>query len=115
MLEEAIEKCNCYFKLKTIADHYGYDTQSRQLIEEMSELVQAINKFWRKNLEYGKIDFNIVEDSSEKNQIIEEIADVIVMITQISILLDADEDIITIMKNKIDRQLERINKECGTL
>ena len=31
-----------------IAEHQCYDAQSRQLIEEMAELTQAINKAWRK-------------------------------------------------------------------
>lgn len=34
-------------KMKCIADEHGYEYQSRQLIEEMAELTQAINKAWR--------------------------------------------------------------------
>lgn len=34
-------------KIKIVADHYGYGAQSRQCIEEMAELTQAINKWWR--------------------------------------------------------------------
>ena len=30
-----------------IAHYYGYEAQSRQLIEEMAELTQSINKKWR--------------------------------------------------------------------
>ena len=30
-------------KIKQIAEHYGYDSQSHMLIEEMAELTQAIN------------------------------------------------------------------------
>lgn len=41
-------------KIKIIAEHYGYDSQSRQCIEEMAELTQAINKFWRNQLGCGK-------------------------------------------------------------
>lgn len=36
-------------KIQYIADHYGYEPQSRQLIEEMAELTVAINKLWRKH------------------------------------------------------------------
>jgi Spy/CpxP family protein refolding chaperone len=32
-------------KIQKIAQTYGYDAQSRQCIEEMAELTQAINKF----------------------------------------------------------------------
>ena len=45
-------------KIKAIADRYGYDAQSRQCIEEMAELTQAINKFWRKQLDCGKIELS---------------------------------------------------------
>lgn len=44
-------------KIKAIVEKYGYDAQSRQCIEEMAELTQAINKFWRKQLDCGKIEF----------------------------------------------------------
>lgn len=32
-------------KIQKIAEFYGYDAQSRQCIEEIAELTQAINKF----------------------------------------------------------------------
>ena len=32
-------------RIKTIADHYGYEAQSRQCMEECAELIQAINKY----------------------------------------------------------------------
>ena len=34
-------------EIHKIADYYGYEAQSRQLIEEMAELTQALNKLWR--------------------------------------------------------------------
>lgn len=61
--------------LKVIADEYGYENQSMQLIEEMAELTQAINKYRR----YGTYE--------KKCQIIEEIADVSIMLEQVSYLL----------------------------
>ena len=33
-------------KIRKIAGHYGYESQSRQCIEEMAELTQAITKLW---------------------------------------------------------------------
>lgn len=42
-------------KIIQIADKYGYDAQSRQCIEEMAELTQAVNKFWRKQLGCGMV------------------------------------------------------------
>ena len=103
-----------YPKIKKIADTYGYDAQSRQCIEEMAELTQAINKMWRaKNnavnattsteiMRYDAIFLN------KKKNLIEEIADVQIMLWQMEYLLNAD--VIPIIEQKLDRQLERIEK-----
>ncbi len=110
-------------KIKLIADTYGYDAQSRQCIEEMAELTQAINKFWRKQLKCGIFtmeeiiklnnDFNTLEEvKAEKNyqNLLEEIADVQIMLWQMEYLLNAD--VSHVIEQKLDRQLERI-KENG--
>ena len=44
---------NYFPKIKKIADFHGYDVQSGQCIEECSELIQSINKFWRTGLDCG--------------------------------------------------------------
>ena len=44
-------------KIRVIANHYGYDAQSRQCIEEMAELTQAINKFGEISLVVGNMDY----------------------------------------------------------
>ena len=102
-------------KIQKIADTYGYDAQSRQCIEEMAELTQAINKMWRaKNnavnattsteiMRYDAIFLN------KKKNLIEEIADVQIMLWQMEYLLNAD--VIPIIEHKRDRQLERIESE----
>ena len=100
-------------KIKTIADHYGYDAQSRQCIEKMAELTQAINKFWRKGLKCGTIDVHDCKDGFEM-PVLEEIADVLIMIAQMIYLLGIkDEDLIKIIGFKLERQLERIKQEDG--
>lgn len=97
--------------VKFIADTYGYDPQSRQCIEEMAELTQAINKFWRKQLKCGKQPMiEQMKESAECKHIVEEIADVQLMLWNMIYLLDAD--IQPIMREKLDRQLQRI-KESG--
>lgn len=92
-------------KIQYIADHYGYEPQSRQLIEEMAELTVEINKLWRKNNKYldcmTEIDYEHVS---------EEIVDVLIMIWQIKYLLGIGEgELSRIMEQKLDRQIERIN------
>ena len=49
----------------------------RQLVEEMAELTQAINKFWRKQMKWGEIDISSIPlGTKEENNIAEEIGDV---------------------------------------
>lgn len=87
-----------------ISEFYGYDAQSRQLIEEMAELTQAINKAWRMGNDFDNL-------LVQKRNIKEEIADVYIMLEQMKYLLNIyEDDIETIINRKILRQLERIEK-----
>lgn len=99
--------------IKTMSTFYGYDAQSRQLIEEMAELTQAINKYWRKQLECGKrTPFATKPNNEEWKNIVEEIADVQICIKQVKYLLDIqDKDIIPVLERKLNRQLERIGAD----
>ena len=86
--------------LKEIADTYGYENQSMQLIEEMAELTQAINKYRR----YGTYE--------TKCHIIEEIADTSIMLEQMIHLLQVDKLVFDIyVEDKIDRTMKRLEKE----
>lgn len=103
-------------RIKEIAEHYGYDAQSRQCIEEMAELTKALNKFWRKNLLCGqmKLTPELVErlkDTPEYKDVLEEVADVEIMLKQILYLLDID--ISEMVDFKLQRQIERIDSECS--
>ena len=95
-------------KIQYIADHYGYEPQSRQLIEEMAELTVAINKAWRKTLDT----VDKIPNMDDEERIVEEIADVEIMLRQIKYLLGVDEDELSqIAERKLDRQIERIKNE----
>lgn len=108
-----------YPKIQKIADTYGYDAQSRQCIEEMAELTQAINKFWRKQMMCGFVSLDDIKaEETEKSKLsdekgyqnlVEEIADVQIMLWQMAYMLNAD--VIPIIEQKLDRQLERIKDE----
>jgi len=97
-------------KIRYIANHYGYESQSRQCIEEFAELTQAINKFWRakENLfKTGKAR-ELVE--AERN-VAEEIADVVIMIAQLQELLGIDDErVMGIVDMKLDREIMRIRE-----
>ena len=108
---------NAYYpKLRRIAEEYGYNSQSRQCIEEMAELTQAINKFWRKQMMCGFISLDEIKAEETENSklsdekgyqnLVEEIADVQIMLWQMAYLLNAD--VTPIIEQKLDRQLERI-------
>lgn len=94
--------------IELIASLCGYEAQSRQLIEEMAELTQAINKVWRME---QKDKLSITESitlDAYKNNVVEEIADVQIMLWQMLCLLGAQDKIEPVIARKIDRQLERL-------
>ena len=90
-------------KIKYIADHYGYESQSRQCIEEMAELTQAINKLWRK----GKTNQN---NYKLLQNIYEEIADVQICLEQLKHLLNCQNEVEAMERYKLDREIMRIKK-----
>ena len=96
-----------------IAEHYGYESQSRQLIEEMAELTVAINKLWRVEKFCDRKNIMDVKGFSypEVKEIIEEIADVEIMLAQIKHLLGCNDEVEQEKERKILRQLERMKEE----
>ena len=98
-------------KIRFIADSYGYDAQSRQCIEEMAELTQAINKFWRKELKCGNRQLLILNSpfyGDTARNLKEELADVAIMVAQMEHLLHTD--LSDIVEEKLDRQIRRIQE-----
>ena len=84
-------------RIKSIADHYGIKKQMRQLAEECSELAVEASHSARKGTTV---------------RIIEEMADVEIMIEQIIHLTKIDRcDIEDCINYKLDRQMKRIEKE----
>lgn len=92
-----------------LAKHYGFEPQSRQLVEEMSELSVAVNKFWRKQLDCGrKAIEEIPIGTVEEQNIIEEIADVEIMLEQMKMFFACFNEVRRCKEEKIQRQLERM-------
>lgn len=80
---------------RKIFEHYGIVEQRKQLIQECAELITALTKLDRQN-------------------IIEEMADVQVMLDQFSINLPGvGKEIEQIKRQKVERQLKRIESEEG--
>lgn len=86
--------------LNTIVETYGNDAQEDMAIEECSELVKAILKFRRSN----------TKDSDLRDAIIDEIADVQIMLTQLGIIFNCVEEVNERIDFKIDRQMGRITE-----
>jgi NTP pyrophosphatase (non-canonical NTP hydrolase) len=100
-------------RIKTIADHYGYEAQSRQCMEECSELIQAINKLWRAET----FDRDEYEISDRCDKVIEEMADVQITIWQMDYLVATDQLGLSPLKDvideKLERQMQRIKEETN--
>lgn len=86
--------------LNTIVETYGNDAQEDMAIEECSELVKAILKFRRSN----------AKDSDLRDAVIDEIADVQIMLTQLGIIFNCVEEVNERIDFKIDRQMGRITE-----
>ncbi len=82
-------------QLCKIIDTYGSDKQQNQAIEECSELIKAICKY-KRTLYH-------VED------IVDEIADVEIMLNQLKIIFGCFGEVEERIDFKIKRQLERIS------
>ena len=96
-------------KIQYIADHYGYEPQSRQLIEELSELIQAVCKH---NRAFDGKQLSESSGCTEKDAIIEEMADVTIMMCQIQHILGIGNlDLDSKIEQKLNRQIERIKNE----
>ena len=79
--------------LNTIVETYGSDKQEDMAIEECSELIKAILKFRRSN----------AKDSDLRDAVIDEIADVQIMLTQLGIIFNCVEEVNERIDFKIDR------------
>lgn len=83
--------------IKKAISHYGMSAQTLMAVEEMSELTQALCK-----------DFREIDGAREN--IVEEMADVYIMLAQLEIIFEAQNDLYEI----VDRKLERLEKRMET-
>lgn len=92
-------------KIKKIAENYGGYAQSIQTVEEMAELTQALTKFWR----YKGDTQSII--NGLKEHVLEELADVKIMLDQIEYLFVGEKPVAKFIEEKTERQLKRISEE----
>lgn len=89
--------------LKRIIKTYGIENQMMQCIEEMAELTQAINKYRRAEFSDSCID--------AYNLVIEEIADVQIMIEQMRWMFDGAA-VDKVIAEKLERMRGRLDGCC---
>lgn len=93
-----------------IINYYGEDKQLKYIHSEYFELDEAIINYWNDETYYEEI------EKGDKKHIAEEIADVMVMLKQFQYFYEiTDKNIEDIMKQKISRQLERIENEIKNI
>ena len=80
-----------------ILDHYDIPTQTAKTIEELAELQEVI-------VEY------IITDHDVSNELAEETADVLIMLSQLMLTLVPKDKVAEMIEYKIDRQLRRISE-----
>ena len=111
-------------RLIEIADHYGFEAQQNQLIEEMAELTVAINRLHRADkliscdtpeaetnlTEFHKNQYAIRSNAYE--DVVHAIADVEVCLKQVKYLMEISKSTLKRIRDaKIERQLKRIDAE----
>lgn len=85
---------------KKIADHYGYKKQEIQAIQELSELTCLLA---RRPDQRMNMDF--------RSEVLQEMADVSIMMEQLRIMLEITEDEMDdAICKKLDRQMHRIDE-----
>jgi NTP pyrophosphatase (non-canonical NTP hydrolase) len=92
---------------------YGIDSQLNQCVEEMAELIQAINKARRAGIVKS---WGIKPPSAESqmnqveayNNLCMEIADVVIMLAQLEIMLDTER-----IELSINRKLKRLESKLN--
>ena len=98
-------------KLLQIVSHYGIDKQLKYIHSEYFELDEAIldTEAYKSFEESEGVEYN---EKGCKEHITEELADVMVMLKQFQYYYGIDDkQIEDVMYYKIDRQLDRIEKE----
>lgn len=85
-------------KIRKIADHYSFEHQTITAIEELSELQRAICR-WNRGGMTREIEASLID----------EIADVLIMVRQLEYLMGA-ESVSGRIKEKLDRKLEQIER-----
>ena len=92
-------------KIKQIADHYKLEHQLGKTLGELSELSQEIRDYL--------FDYQMKLDDITACRIVDEIADVRIMLAQLEYLIGIEEEVGERIGFKLDRQVKRIENEMN--
>lgn len=99
-------------KIKAIINYFGLNTQKKKFLEESGELFEAITEYQMmcRRLEGKPPAIVNKEIENYRKHIIEESADVIILISQFLSLLEVDEEELTAF---INYKVERTGRRYG--
>ena len=92
-------------KIKQIADHYKLEHQLGKALEELNELSNEIRDY--------KFDLHMEADDITACMVVDEIADVRIMLAQLEYLIGIEEEVRERIVLKTDRQIKRIENEMN--
>ncbi|MBR1677309.1 MAG: hypothetical protein IJ706_08380 [Clostridia bacterium] len=95
---------------------YGINNQIDMAIEEMSELIKALLKYRRAFAMIKGNDVNPVAGrdlNTAREDIIDELADVKIMVRQMEIAFQTDREVESRIDFKVNRQRERLDERRG--
>ena len=93
--------------LQECVDTYGAEAQVDMAVEEMSELTKALLKYRCKAAQGSK------DLEAARENILEEVADVIIMLTQLIMIYGGRDLVQETIENKVDRQIKRLANTEG--
>lgn len=93
--------------IKNAIDTYGVEAQVDMAIEEMSELIKALVKYKRAQKEPSKWDYKAIVRAN----VVEEIADVDIMIEQLKMIFDCHNLVERQKTNKLNRLKNRLGEQ----
>lgn len=93
--------------LQECVDTYGAEAQVDMAVEEMSELTKALLKYRRKAAQ------GIKDLEAARENILEEVADVIIMLTQLIMIYGGRNLVQETIESKVDRQIKRLANTEG--
>ena len=94
-------------KMYKQAEHFGLENRMLQCTEECGELLQALSKYQRVSKGDKTCSLNSYESL---NMVLEEIADVEILLTQLKYLLCKTEEVEHIKVKKIERTEQRLSE-----